>query len=174
MSTWSKVGDWIKDNAGNGASLVGSLLTGNVPGAIAAGVSMISGATGTNNPEMALNELKNNPDALVKLKELYYKNEDSIRVHIESIERLKLEDLQHEHKTTSNVIIEGQKNADGWFEKNSRPAMAWISLIFSGLYVKECLSQSVEINFLALTVLSGGYFAWMGLRTLDKRTQAKK
>lgn len=171
--SWSDVGDWIKDNAGNGASLVGSLLTGNVQGAIAAGISIISGATGTNDPDKALNELKNNPEALLKLKELYYKNEDSVRVHIESMERLKLEDLQSEHKTTSSVIVEGQKNADGWFEKNSRPAMAWVSLVFSGLYVQECLSQSVEINFLALTVLSGGYFAWMGLRTLDKRTAKK-
>ena len=173
MSAWSKVGDWIKDNAGNGASLVGSLLTGNVQGAIAAGISIISGATGTNDPDKALNELKNNPEALLKLKELYYKNEDSVRVHIESMERLKLEDLQSEHKTTSSVIVEGQKNADGWFEKNSRQAMAWVSLVFSGLYVQECLSQSVEINFLALTVLSSGYFAWMGLRTIDKRTAKK-
>ena len=35
---WSDVGDWIIGNAGNGFSLVGSLLTGNVAGAIAAGV----------------------------------------------------------------------------------------------------------------------------------------
>lgn len=34
MSTWSKVGDWLKDNAGSGAALVGSLVTGNVPATI--------------------------------------------------------------------------------------------------------------------------------------------
>ena len=28
---WTDVGSWIKDNAGTGAALVGSLLTGNVP-----------------------------------------------------------------------------------------------------------------------------------------------
>lgn len=30
------VGEWIKGNAGAGAALAGSLLTGNVPGAVAA------------------------------------------------------------------------------------------------------------------------------------------
>ena len=37
---WSDVGSWLKDNAGTGAALVGSLLTGNVPGAVAAGVAL--------------------------------------------------------------------------------------------------------------------------------------
>ena len=35
---WAEVGKWLKENAGIGATLVGSLLTGNVPGAVAAGV----------------------------------------------------------------------------------------------------------------------------------------
>lgn len=167
--SWGKVGDWIKDNAGTGASLIGSLLTGNVLGAVSAGVSLVSGATGTDNPVLALQELKTNPDAMIKLKELYYKNEDSIRKHIETMALAELEDKQKEHETTSKVIIEGQKNAEGWFEKNSRPAMAWVSLIFSGIYVSECLSTDTTINFLALSVLSAGYLAWMGLRTIDKR-----
>ena len=38
--SWSKVGEWLKGNTGTGASLVGSLVTGNVPAAIAAGVSL--------------------------------------------------------------------------------------------------------------------------------------
>lgn len=28
---WRDVGDWLKSNAGTGAALVGSLLTGNIP-----------------------------------------------------------------------------------------------------------------------------------------------
>ena len=39
---WKDVGAWVKKNAGPGAALVGSLVTGNVPGAVAAGVSIIS------------------------------------------------------------------------------------------------------------------------------------
>lgn len=42
MSDWGKVGGWLKDNAGTGAALVGSLLTGNAPGAIAAGISLVT------------------------------------------------------------------------------------------------------------------------------------
>lgn len=34
---WKDVGSWLETNAGAGAALVGSLLTGNVPGAIAPG-----------------------------------------------------------------------------------------------------------------------------------------
>ena len=63
---WSSVGDWIKGNAGSGAALVGSLLTGNIPGAVAAGMSLVSGATGTDNPSDALMQLQTNPDAMLK------------------------------------------------------------------------------------------------------------
>lgn len=51
---WRDVGDWLKNNAGPGAALVGSLLTGNIPGAIAAGVSLVGGATGEANPDKSL------------------------------------------------------------------------------------------------------------------------
>ena len=36
----AEVGKWPKESAGTGATLVGSLLTGNVPGAVAAGVAL--------------------------------------------------------------------------------------------------------------------------------------
>lgn len=173
MSSWSKVGDWIKDNAGNGASLVGSLLTGNIQGAIAAGMSIVSGATGTDNPDRALNELKNNPEALVKLKELYYKNEDSVRKHIETIRLAELEDAQKEHETTANVIVQGQKAAEKGFEKLSRPLMAWVSLLATIAFCFVSLNKGIPIDFVAVGILSSPCFAWMGLRTIDKRTQAK-
>lgn len=40
MSSLGKVGDWIKNNAGSGTALVGSLLTGNATGEPAAGISL--------------------------------------------------------------------------------------------------------------------------------------
>jgi len=171
---WSDVGGWIKDNAGTGASLVGSLLTGNIAGAVAAGVSLVSGATGTDNPALALQELTNNPDAMVKLKELYYKNEDSVRKHIETIHLADLEDKQKEHETTAKVIVEGQKVATGWFEKNSRPMMAWVSLLSTIAYAFVGLNKGTATDLLTIGVLSGGYFAWMGLRSIDKRTNTKQ
>lgn len=79
--SWGEVGDWIKNNAGKGAALVGSLLMGNVQGAIAAGVSLVSGATGTDDPAQALASLQSDPAALIKLKELYYQNEADVRRH---------------------------------------------------------------------------------------------
>jgi len=169
MSSWSKVGDWLKDNAGTGASLIGSLLTGNVLGAVSAGVSLVSGATGTDNPALALQELTSNPDAMIKLKELYYKNEDSIRKHIETIHLANLEDEQKEHETTAKVIVEGQKVAEGWFEKASRPAMAWLSLIATIAFCFVSISKGIAIDFVAVGILSSPCFAWMGLRTIDKR-----
>ena len=51
---WSDVGSWLKTNAGTGTALIGSLLTGNVHGAIAAGVSLVSSATGQSDPQKAL------------------------------------------------------------------------------------------------------------------------
>lgn len=62
---WKDVGAWLKDNAGAGAALVGSLLTGNIPGAVAAGVSMVSGATGEANPDKALAAMQSDPGTLL-------------------------------------------------------------------------------------------------------------
>jgi hypothetical protein len=79
---WNDIGNWLKENAGTGAALVGSLLTGNVAGAVASGVALVSSATGESNPDKVLEALQTDPASLVKLKELAYKNEDSIRKHV--------------------------------------------------------------------------------------------
>lgn len=78
---WKDVGAWIKDNAGAGAALVGSLLTGNIPGAVAAGVSLVSGATGEATPDKALLALQGDPATVLKLRELALQDEASIREH---------------------------------------------------------------------------------------------
>ena len=170
---WSGVGDWLKDNAGSGVALVGSLLTGNVGGAYAAGMALVSQATGTDNPAEALKQLQGNPETMVKLKELYYKNEDSIRGHTEEIARLKFEDKQREHETTQRTIVEGQRVAEPGFEKKSRPAMAWFSLIGTFGFAFYSVSLEKPVDLVVLGVLSAGYLAWMGLRTMDKLTIAK-
>ena len=171
--SWSDVGDWIKDNAGNGASLVGSLLTGNIGGAIAAGVSMVSGVTNTNDPAKALIALQTDPKLLIELERVKNERSEEINRHIEVMTLAEIEDQQKEHETTAKVIIEGQKVATGWFEKNSRPMMAWGSLGFTFWYLGYSLINSVSVSEIGLIVASGGYFAWMGLRSLDKKTAAK-
>lgn len=160
---WGSVGSWIKDNAGTGAALVGSLLTGNAPGAVAAGVSLVSSATGTDDPEKAMQQLQANPESLVKLKELAYKNEDSIRRHIEDMERLKLEDAQRRHQTTQETI-RNSDNSQYWFVRNTRPGQSWISLVAAIAYVFVNEEPDVMILGTLLTLP----WAYAGLRQVGK------
>lgn len=160
--SWSDVGSWIKDNAGTGTALVGSLLTGNVPAAIAAGVSLVSSATGSDNPNEALAQLQGNPESVVKLKELYYKNEQSIRQHIEMMKRLELEDAQSEHEQTQLTIRNGD-NAESkirWV----RPAQSTVSLIAAIAYAFTVDDPSFEVMALLMALP----FAYNGLRQIGK------
>lgn len=91
---WASVGEWLKSNAGTGASLVGSLLTGNVPGAVAAGVALVSSATGTNDPTKALEALQTDPATMVRLRELAVQDEASIREHVRAMAEMQLLDVQ--------------------------------------------------------------------------------
>jgi hypothetical protein len=161
--SWSDVGDWIKDNAGNGAALVGALLTGGSSAAIAMGVSMVADATGTTKPDDALEMLKNNPELMIKLEQIKNDRKAEVNRHIETMELARLKDAQAEHETTAKVVVEGQKAADHWIEKSVRPAMALASMVFSGFYVQ---SGSADAALLAIVI--GPCFAWMGLRTIDK------
>lgn len=160
---WSSVGGWIKENAGTGAALVGSLLTGNVPGAVAAGVSLVSGATGTDDPEKALQELNGNPEALVKLKELAYQNEASIRQHIENMKRLELEDAQKQHHETQETIRAGDQAEDA-FVRRTRPGQSWVSLLAAIAYAFVSDEPDVYILGALLTLP----WAYAGLRQVGK------
>ncbi len=166
--SWSKVGDWIKDNAGAGVGLVGSLLTGNVPGAIAAGVSMVSSATGSDDPAKALQLLQGNPETVLKLKELYFKNEEAVRSHLEEMTRLDLEDKQEEHKTTQATIQAGDR-AEDVFVRRTRPAQSWCSLLGAFIYVFTASTVDVAV----LTIFMALPFAYAGLRQIGKNVDAK-
>lgn len=100
---WGEVGGWIKNNAGTGAALVGSMLTGNLPGAVAAGISMVASATGTDDPQQALAAMQADPETLVKLKQIAFDNESSIRLHIESMAQIKLEEEKVRISDTANA-----------------------------------------------------------------------
>ncbi len=160
---WNEVGDWIKDNAGSGAALVGSLLTGNVPGAIAAGVSLVSSATGTDDPVRALESLQNNPDSLLKLIELSFKEEDSIREHIRSMKEMELVDAQKSHEQTQKTIQSGD-NAEDKFVRRTRPAQSWCSLVAAFAYV----FVSGKIDVWVLSALFTLPWAYAGLRQVGK------
>jgi len=160
---WNKVGNWIKENASGGAGLVGSLLTGGVPGAIAAGISIVSGATGTDDPEKVLQSLKDSPVSMVKLKELYVKEEDNVRRHLKEMKQLELEDEQHEHLVTQETIRQADKSEHG-FVRNTRPMMAWCFTIASIAYV--FMGGSVDVMILGMFMSYP--LSYAGMRQIGK------
>lgn len=101
--TWDKVGDWLKTNGGGVAGLVGSLLVGNVPGAVLAGVNLVTQATGSDDPDTALAQLQGNPDALLKLREISTANEASIRDHIFKMHAADLADVADARKREAST-----------------------------------------------------------------------
>ena len=160
---WSDVGDWLKGNAGTGATLVGSLITGNIPGAVAAGVALVSSATGTNNPTEALEALQTNPQTVIRLRELTIQNDASIREHLRIIHKQELDDLKAEHETTQKTIQSGDV-AEDVFVRRTRPAQSWLSLSAALVYVFTKNSPSVEVLMLLLALP----WAYAGLRQIGK------
>jgi hypothetical protein len=160
---WKDVGQWLKENAGSGAALVGSLLTGNIPGAVAAGVSMIGSATGVATPDAALAALQGNPETLVKLKEIALANDISIREHIRAMTEAELKDRQAEHEQTQLTIRSGD-NADDAFVRFTRPGQSWVSLIAALAYVFTNDNPDEWILTLLLTLP----WAYAGLRQIGK------
>lgn len=160
---WSKVGEWVKENAGSGAALVGSLLTGNLPGAVAAGVSLVSSATGTADPQKALEAMQSDPATLVRLRELANQEEASIREHIRAMEAMRLQDLQAEQHETQETIRAGDQ-AEDVVVRRTRPLQSWLSLIAAIYYGVFTSAPSVEI-LLALLTLP---WAYAGLREIGK------
>lgn len=169
-SRWSRVGDWLKGNAGTGAALVGSLLTGNVPAAMAAGVALVSSATGTNDPTAALQQLQNDPATVIRLRELAMQEQDSIRKHVEAMEQLRMADAQHEHETMAGVVTSGD-NAEDVVVRRTRPLQSWASLLMAFLYVGHqtmWLSPQAEVDVFVLATLLTLPWAYAGLREIGK------
>ncbi len=166
---WLKVGEWIKGNAGTGASLVGSLLTGNVPGAVAAGVALVSSATGSNDPAKALQALQQDPATMIRLRELALQDESSIRAHIQVMAKMELDDAQAEHEATQKTIQSGD-NAEDVVVRRTRPLQSWLSLIGALAYVASAKSPDATILGLLLTLP----WAYAGLRQIGKGIESFK
>lgn len=160
---WSKIGEWLQQNAGAGAALVGSLLTGNVPGAVAAGVALVTSATGESMPDKVMAQLQTDPASMVKLRELAYQNEASIRQHIQAMTELELKDKQAEHEQTQLTIRNGD-NADDPVVRRTRPYQSWVSLLAALGYALMKPAPEIEV----LLILLALPWAYAGLRTMDK------
>lgn len=170
---WTDVGKWLKENAGTGATLVGSLLTGNVPGAVAAGVALVGSATGTNDPVQALAALQSDPATVLKLKELAYKEEASIREHIRAMEEMRLKDEQAAH-TEQQQTIRGGDTADDEYVRHTRPMMArqsWYATMayvigFEGLKALDVFKVGASWDLSMIVIAPAA--AYLGFRSLDK------
>tara|TARA_Y100001963_G_scaffold160239_1_gene269449 strand:- start:34992 stop:35507 length:516 start_codon:yes stop_codon:yes gene_type:complete len=169
---WSDVGSFLKQNQKGVAGLVGSLLTGNVVGAVSAGASMVAQATGTTNPDQALATLKSNPDAMVRLEEIAAAREAEVNRHLESVMALELQDKQRSHSETQQTIRNGD-NAEGAV-KYVRPTHATLSLIAGIVYAFITDAPDLMILGAFLTLP----FTYAGLREIGKRNllafQSKK
>jgi hypothetical protein len=168
---WKDVGDWLKGNAGTGAALVGSLLTGNIPGAVAAGVSLVTSATGQATPDAALSQLQGDPASVLKLRELALQNEASIREHVRAMTELQLQDAQKEQEQTQLTIRSGD-NAEDVVVRRTRPLQSWTSLIGALVYVGYCTAQSKAVDSYVLGCLLTLPWAYAGLRQIGKGVDA--
>lgn len=164
---WSDVGDWLKGNAGTGAALVGSLLTGNIPGAVAAGVSLVTGATGEADAGKVLERLQTDPATVIRLRELALQNEASIREHIRAMTELQLKDEQAAHEQTQLTIRSGD-NAEDVFVRRTRPGQSWLSLIAALVYALFLPNPDTTILGLLLTLP----WAYAGLRQIGKGVES--
>lgn len=170
---WSDVGNWLKNNAGTGAALVGSLLTGNVPGAVAAGVALVGSATGTNDPAKALAALQGDPATVLKLRELAVQEEASIREHIRTMEEMRLKDEQAAHEQQQLTIRTGD-TAEDEYVRHTRPMMArqsWYATMiyvigFEGLKAADVFKTGASWD-LAMVIIAPAA-AYLGFRSLDK------
>lgn len=172
MSKWAKVASFLKENATEGVALVGAMLSGNVPAAVAAGAAMVQSATGTSNEQDALKQLETNPDAVIRLKELTYQNEQDVRRHIEAIELARLEDEQLRHAETQKTIRAGDTATDERI-RMVRPAMAkqsWLATIAYclGCFGVRAITGDDIFDALIAATLFAPAGAYLGLRTVDK------
>lgn len=160
---WSDVGSFLKKNKTGVTGLVGSLLTGNVVGAVSAGASMVAQATGTTDPEQALVTLKSNPNAMVRLEEIAAAREAEVNRHLESVMALELQDKQRSHSETQQTIRNGD-NAEGGV-KYVRPFHATASLLAGICYAFITDTPDLMILGAFLTLP----FTYAGLREIGKR-----
>lgn len=176
---WQDIGNWLKDYGGSSVALVGSLLTGNVPGAIAAGQALVATATGTTDPNKSMDALQNNPETLLRLKELAYQNEADIRRHLEAMTMAELEskkadlnDAQASHAQTQETIRNGE-NSDDKDIRMVRPSMAkqsWYATVSYAFVIVGSSFTSTVVPFSVdiAMILSAPAWAYLGLRSWDK------
>ena len=94
--TWNDIGKTI----GKVAPMLGTLLAPATGGASVAVGALISSVLGVENePEAIERALRTDPDAFVKIKELEYKEQDSLRAQVLALAKLESEKYNKAHET---------------------------------------------------------------------------
>jgi len=171
---WGKVGDFIKEKGSGLVAVAGSVLTGNIPGGIAAAASMLLEATGESDPEKVLDKLQKDPSMMSKMNEIALKYEVELRKYNQQMLVEQYKDVQSEHKETQDTIRAGDKAQDEYVRR-TRPLIARISFIVGCAYMvgMEALNAfSTKVHSgadvqIAMVMFSPAW-AYMGLRTWDK------
>lgn len=110
---WKDIGSMI----GKAAPMLGTLLAPATGGASLAIGALISSALGVENtPDAIAAELKNNPDALLKLKELEFKENDSLRSQV-----LELAKLDAQKVASVNDTMQVEAKSEHWQTYSWRP-----------------------------------------------------
>lgn len=147
---WSDVGKFI----GSAAPLVGTIL-GGPPGAALG--QMISATLGTDNtPDAVMKELKTNPDAVVKIKQMQLD-------HKESLEKMHLE-AETARLTQINTTMRAELASGDKFKSYWRPlfgymvALTWFLESLAIVYV--IITRSAEDAAKVITALSALGMMW--------------
>lgn len=111
------------------------------------------------------------PEAMLKIKQA---NNDYLLKKMQ----LELNDMQTEHKTTQETIRNGDNSADQ-VVRHTRPTMAKQSWTATILYCMGCfgvhaIADRNLFDIYIAGILSAPAWAYLGLRTTDKITEASK
>jgi fibronectin type 3 domain-containing protein len=133
---------------------------------------MVTEATGESSPSKAMQVLRDNPEAMIKLEEIAKRDEADIRLHHREMLRLELEDAQAEHATTQKTIQSGD-NATDEYVRRTRPKMARQSWYATMAYIVvaellQAFEQGSGAEMALAAVLIAPASAYMGMRTVDK------
>jgi hypothetical protein len=169
---WGHVGGWLKQNGKGLVGLAGAVATGNLPAGIAAVASMVTEATGTDDPTKALARLKADPETLVKLEEIAQRNEADIRAHHRKLLELELADKQHEHHEQQETIRTGDTAGDEYVRR-TRPKIARQSWAGTAIYVFtteliQAFGHGQGADWSLAVVMLSPAAAYFGFRTWDK------
>ncbi|MCH2085906.1 MAG: hypothetical protein MK175_01875 [Pseudoalteromonas sp.] len=146
---WQKIANTV----GGIAGAVAPLLSGPVGLAVSIG-SQIAGALGTDNtPEAVEKELKNNPDAALKLQEWAHAEREQIRQANIELQKIALEEYRAELQDRQNARTE---HKDHWM-----PATLTLLLfaLFSAVLAALFFGPDIEKNRDLIVYLVGNLFA---------------